>query len=288
MRESPCGGAFARPRAVWTHPSYAIDARGTIRRPSRDHAAVRVVTPPRRARVLAAAFAFADHACMNTPRRSPFRVWLLIGFLAILAASFIQPTDLSDMLLEHIPTLALLGFLVWVDRGSPLSNASYTLLFVFLLLHVVGAHYLYMNVPYDTWSRALLGTGISDLIGTERNHYDRLVHFTFGLLLVKPMCELVERFLGLRRVGGLVVSIAFLAVLSKSYELIEWGIAAFMDPESADAYNGQQGDVFDAHKDMALAFIGSILGGIIVLPAGGPGRQRALVAGRDAPRGADR
>ncbi|MCI0335790.1 MAG: DUF2238 domain-containing protein [Planctomycetes bacterium] len=34
-------------------------------------------------------------------------------------------------------------------------------------------------------------------------------------------------------------------------------------PDWADAYNGQQGDVWDAQRDMTLAWAGSVLGVIL-------------------------
>ena len=43
------------------------------------------------------------------------------------------------------------------------------------------------------------------------------------------------------------------------YEWAEWGVALALSPEQAEAYNGQQGDIWDAHKDMLLATIGAIL-----------------------------
>lgn len=61
----------------------------------------------------------------------------------------------------------------------PSLNDSYCLV-VFLWLHILGARYIYSFVPYDDWSRSVLGSGISEWFGWERNHYDRLVHLCFG------------------------------------------------------------------------------------------------------------
>lgn len=196
-------------------------------------------------------------------RRIPFRLWLLLLLLLGLALSAINPTDPRDFVYEHLPTVAFLLFIIVYERRSPhgpLSPAAYTLLFGFISLHVLGAHYLYSNVPYDTWSETVLGRSISDVFGWERNHYDRLVHFLFGLLLLLPMVEFVQRwYSATTRLGQLVIAVLILAFLSQVYEWAEWVLTMMVSPEQAENYNGQQGDMFDAQKDMALAFVGSLI-----------------------------
>lgn len=198
----------------------------------------------------------------------PYRAWLLACTLAAIAVSAIAPYDRRDWLLEHIPTALGLTFLVWYDRrpgGQPLGDGHCTLVFVFLMLHVVGAHFLYSRVPYDAWSEALLGVRPSEWIGASRNHYDRFVHFLFGVLALPPLSELVRRHVAPGRGWNLVVAIAFIGLCSKVYELAEWLIAVLLSPEQAEAYNGQQGDMFDAQKDMGLAFLGSLLASAAVV-----------------------
>ena len=192
-------------------------------------------------------------------RSIPYRGWLFLIIVAVVVLLGIDPYHHGDYLLEHSPTLALLIYLSFFDRKWTLSNTSATLIFIFLLLHALGAHYLYSRVPYDAWVRGIFGTDITTTFGFERNHYDRLVHFCFGILMVYPMREVVSKYLRLGPIAGLVIAVAFLAVGSKLYELAEWLIALLMDPEAAERYNGQQGDMFDAHKDMALALTGSLI-----------------------------
>jgi putative membrane protein len=197
--------------------------------------------------------------------RLPYRAWLLIIFLVALLISVINPADRFDFLLEHVPTVAALALLMWVDRRQPLSNLAYSLIFVYMMLHVLGAHYLYSHVPYDVWAQRLFGFDITGTFGFRRNHYDRLVHFAHGLLLLEPMRELAMRWLRIDGVRSVIVAGAFLAVLSTVYELAEWLIAVVMDSEQAEMYNGQQGDMFDAQKDMALALLGSTISGLIII-----------------------
>jgi putative membrane protein len=202
----------------------------------------------------------------------PYRAWLLVVVLAAIGSSAIAPYDRRDWCLEHLATAATIGFFVWYERrpgGQPLPDVCYSLLAVFTLLHVLGAHFLYSRVPYEAWWHELVG-GVPT---TGRNHYDRFVHFSFGLLLLPMLAELVHRHVTARRGWTVVVAIAFVGVLSKLYELAEWGIALAVSPEAAEAYNGQQGDPFDAQKDMALAFTGSLVGIPFVA-----GRRRATAA----------
>lgn len=198
----------------------------------------------------------------------PYRGWLLMTFLVLLAISAIRPWYPQDFFIEHILTAISLALLIAVDRRQTLSNASCTLIFLFLVLHILGAHYTYSHVPYDDWSRALFGEPISTTFGWERNHYDRLVHLAFGLLMVYPARELLARLmpeLQPRDWRLLVAAVLVLAVLSKLYELLEWMFAIVMTQDAASLYNGEQGDVRDAHKDMALALLGALIGALITL-----------------------
>ncbi|MGI9013945.1 MAG: DUF2238 domain-containing protein [Phycisphaerales bacterium] len=198
------------------------------------------------------------NAADESPRRSPLRIVLLCVFLVIFAISCINPDHPRDFILEHTFTAAGLMALFFIDRQAPLSNWSYGLLFIFFSLHVVGAHYTYSHVPYDQWSRAVTGTSISEMMHWERNHYDRLVHLAAGLLCMRPIRELAERWTRVSFHAACFIAIATLALFSMTYELIEWVFAMTMSEENAEIYNGQQGDVFDAQKDMALALLGSI------------------------------
>ncbi len=131
---------------------------------------------------------------LATSSRYP-RVLLVIIVLYWLAWAF-RPVIFSDWLLENV--LQVLGVLILIltHRRFPLSNISYTLIFIFCALHTMGAHYSYSLVPYDLWSRNLLGISVQDGLGWQRNHYDRLVHFSFGFLLSYPIREYFMRIVG--------------------------------------------------------------------------------------------
>jgi putative membrane protein len=191
--------------------------------------------------------------------------FLLLAFLAVLLVSCIRPPygDGSDFTLQHVPTVCLLiGLLIIAKRWS-ISNASYAAILAFLALHALGARYLYSNVPYDRWASELLGSSISSWFGFERNHYDRLVHWCYGVLLFFPFRELHRRTS--RASYGWASLLAFETVLVTSmlYEILEWLIAVGLSPAAAEAYNGQQGDMWDAQKDMALAAGGAVAAALL-------------------------
>lgn len=151
-------------------------------------------------------------------------------------------------------------------RYGYISSRSYALASIFLLIHIIGARYLYSYVPYDDWTEQLFGISLNELFGWQRNMYDRLVHFSYGLLLFFAMMESSKSIFKVQSTK-LLIAIALMVNMSSSllYELLEWGIATTLSPEAAEAYNGQQGDVWDAHKDMALALLGGLIAAAITL-----------------------
>ena len=195
----------------------------------------------------------ADTSASATQRR-------LLGLLLVLllAAQIDQPYP-EIALLQHIPTMLLIVTGPLLLRGWPLSTASVACIVAFMALHTLGGRYAYSNVPYDDWARAVTGTTLSDAFGWTRNHYDRLVHFAFGALSVVPVAEVARRWGGLSRRGAAFTVLGWVLAISCLYEVFEWLLTIVAAGETADRYNGQQGDIWDAQKDMALAALGAIL-----------------------------
>jgi len=172
-------------------------------------------------------------------------------FALAVAWSAIGPWYPSDWLLENALAWLFVAVLLATSHRFTFSRRSYTLILVFLLFHELGAHYTYAEVPYREWFPALaLG---------ERNHYDRLVHFLFGLLLAHPIREIFLRVAHVRGFWGYYLPLDLTMACSMLYELIEWGAAEVVGGELGMAYLGTQGDIWDAHKDMALASLGAVL-----------------------------
>lgn len=182
--------------------------------------------------------------------------------LAVLLASIDAPYP-AVAPLHHIPTVLLMLAAPWLLRRWPLSNAAVACILAFFLLHTLGGRYTYSNVPYDAWSRALTGHDIGSTFGWTRNHYDRLVHFAFGLFAVRPVGEALIRHGGLGWRGAIAGAILFSLAVGALYEIFEWLLTLLAADATADDYNGQQGDPWDAQKDMALALLGSLAAAIV-------------------------
>jgi len=182
----------------------------------------------------------------------------LLGlFVAIFIALAIAPSYREDWLLENLLVFVAVPMLVVNYRRLRFSNFAYTCLFVFFVLHEIGAHYTYSEVPWREWLAAVAG-GDGGIEG--RNHYDRFVHFTYGLLLMPAVCELFEQRASPRGLWRWLMPLFFLMAHSVIYELIEWLAALRFGGELGVAYLGTQGDEWDAQKDMALAALGALTG----------------------------
>jgi putative membrane protein len=121
---------------------------------------------------------------------------------------------------------------------------------VFLSLHLIGAHYTYAETPLGFWLR--------DAFALQRNPYDRIVHFSYGLLCVYPFREILLRVAGVGRSWTYFLAASLILAFSAFYEIIEAVVAMLVDPELGAAYLGTQGDEWDAQKDSALALAGAV------------------------------
>jgi putative membrane protein len=162
----------------------------------------------------------------------------------------INPHHFSDWVLENVLVVAAVALLFFTRNSFPLSRVSYTCIFVFMMLHALGAHYTYAEVPYEKWFPVFEG---------GRNHFDRLVHFAYGLLFAYPIREMFLRIGNMRGFWGYFLPLDLTMSTSMIYELIEWAAAGVFGGDLGAAYLGTQGDVWDAHKDMALASLGALI-----------------------------
>ncbi|HEX7874887.1 MAG TPA: DUF2238 domain-containing protein [Sphingobium sp.] len=178
--------------------------------------------------------------------------------LAVVLANIAQPyPELAP--LQHIPTLVLIAAAPLLIRRWSLSTASVASIWLFMLLHTLGGRYIYSYVPYDDWARTLTGCTVSGAFGWTRNHYDRLIHFSFGLLWTLPIRQGLVRRHGMETGIALFAAFATIGLVSALYEIFEWALTLVAAGDTADYYNGQQGDIWDAQKDMALAQVGSVV-----------------------------
>ncbi|MBL8863169.1 MAG: DUF2238 domain-containing protein [Planctomycetes bacterium] len=186
------------------------------------------------------------------------RATLLAILLALFVILGIAPLERDTWAVENALFVAALVVLLATRRALPLTDLSVWLVFVFLVLHEVGAHYTYSLVPYDRWFQAVTGRTLNSILGFERNHYDRLVHCAFGLLLAVPMRELFLRVADARGFVSYWLPVQMTLSFSALYELLEWAAAEVFGGDLGTAYLGTQGDEWDAQKDMGLAALGAL------------------------------
>jgi putative membrane protein len=189
---------------------------------------------------------------------------ILSLFILFAGAWAFSPIDRADWALENALTAVFVVALIITYRWVPLSNISYTLIFLFMCLHTIGAHYTYSLVPYNDWTKAVFGSPLNSWFGWERNHFDRAVHFCFGFLLAYPIRELFLRVAGARGFWGYYLPLDLTMSFSMVYELIEWAAAVGFGGDLGVAYVGAQGDIWDAQKDMALASAGALISMCVV------------------------
>ncbi len=175
---------------------------------------------------------------------------LLALYAAVFAVCAIAPYDRAVWWAENIPVLAVVAVLVLIARSHRFSDTSYVLMTVFIVLHTVGGHYTFERVPFDA---------VTGFFGFERNHYDRLAHFSVGLYAY-PIAEflLAKRLVHGRWIVALFPVFA-IATVAGVYEIFEWQYALNSDPAAGIAVLGSQGDIWDAQKDILADTLGALL-----------------------------
>jgi putative membrane protein len=185
---------------------------------------------------------FRDHRLLQA---------LVVWYAAVWVATSLAPLDRHDWFLENLLVFAVMALLIGTHRMFPLSDLSYLLITAFLTLHAIGAHYTYSDVPFGFWLQRTLGFA--------RNPFDRIVHFSFGLLLAYPIREVFLRVANARGFWAYYLPLDVTLAFSAVYEIMEMVIATMVAPGTGDAWLGTQGDVWDPQKDMGLAALGALL-----------------------------
>ncbi|MBS1634274.1 MAG: DUF2238 domain-containing protein [Bacteroidetes bacterium] len=192
----------------------------------------------------------------SSPTRRAFKQNRLLWFFAfvffgIWISTLIGTSNLANWCMENTLVIIFLFSLVLSYRKFKFSDLSYLLITVYLCLHVYGAKYTYALNPFGFW--------LQDTFHLARNHYDRIVHFSFGFMLAYPMRDYFKNHMEWPSWVCWVLPCEITLSFSAMYELVEWSVADIFFPAEGDAYLGTQGDIWDAQKDMCLAFFGSIL-----------------------------
>lgn len=176
---------------------------------------------------------------------------LLGAYLVLWTALAIAPLHRHDWMLENVLAVFVIGLLIATYRRFQFSDRSYVLIAAFMMLHAVGAHYTYEQVPLGDWMKQALEF--------QRNHFDRVAHFAFGLLLTSPVRELFVRLAHLKGFWSHYFALTTVVSLSGSFEVLEAWVAQIVSPELGALYLGIQGDIWDAQEDMTAALAGAVL-----------------------------
>ena len=184
-----------------------------------------------------------------TFRANRFLTFLLLLYAIIWIALAVAPSDRTAWLLENLLVVLFVGAFAFTFRRFTFSNRSYFLIATFLTLHAVGAHYTYAQTPFGEW--------LKEVFDLSRNHFDRMIHFSFGLLMAYPVREVLLRVAKVPRIVALWMAVASVLAASTIFEIVEAIAAEAVSPGEGPRWLGGQGDVWDAQSDMVLAFIGA-------------------------------
>ncbi|MGD8241179.1 MAG: DUF2238 domain-containing protein [Desulfobacterales bacterium] len=176
-------------------------------------------------------------------------LFLLLAYLLLFAFLAINPFARSVWWAENLPIMLIVAGLILTYRWFVFSNTAYALMAFLIFLHTIGGHFTFERVPFD-W--------FTDLFEFERNHYDRIAHFTVGFYAYALAEILLRRRLVLSRTVLYLFPVCFILAVAGVYEIFEWGYALSADPAAGIAVLGSQGDIWDAQKDMLADGLGAV------------------------------
>lgn len=186
-----------------------------------------------------------------------------IAFIAIIvlatALSLIDPPFPHDMYLQHLGTLVLVIILLIDTRLKLFNRPAFLGIFLFTLLHVFSARWVYSWVPYNEWSIRFFNFDINARFGFHRNEFDRFVHFAFGILIWPLLMQIYSGWKGNGKAKAAFVAWLTIQTAAMLYELFEYAITLVLSDEAATNYNGQQGDPWDSQKDMGMSLLSSTI-----------------------------
>jgi putative membrane protein len=183
---------------------------------------------------------------------------LLFGtYVLVFIALGIHPHDRAVWWAENIPIVLLaLTLAIMYVRGIRLSNLGYVFASVLLFLHTVGGHYTFERVPFGWVTRTF---------DFERNHFDRVAHFSVGFYAFGLAELLIGRRLVIRPWVAYLFGIFCIGTVAALYEIIEWIYAAVEGGSAGAAFLGSQGDIWDAQKDMAADISGALFASAVFM-----------------------
>lgn len=185
---------------------------------------------------------------------------LLMGLLTL-----INPPYPHEMYLQHSGTVLLLAILIIDIKKNYLYLSSFLGIAAMTGIHIFAARWLYTYVPYNEWFKELFNFDFQAYFGFKRNHFDRFVHFLFGIFVWPFLIQVLGSWRNLKRIQVILIAWLMIQTSAMIYELFEWSLTLVLSTEAADNYNGQQGDWWDSQKDMSLSLLSSTIMGLISL-----------------------
>ncbi|WP_373994194.1 DUF2238 domain-containing protein [Grimontia hollisae] len=184
---------------------------------------------------------------MTTSPINMLKVLTSLYALVFLFSAY-NPNSYPVWIAEIVPAIGVLAIIWWANRYHHWSTTASILMFIWLCLHTIGAKYTFAEVPFD-W--------FNDAIGSERNQFDRVAHFSIGLFAY-PIAEvLLDKKLARPVIAFLFALFSIMAVAA-GYEIIEWWYAELAGGDEGIAFLGSQGDIWDAQKDMLMDTLGGL------------------------------
>jgi len=203
---------------------------------------------------------------MKSIHRENLFLVLLSGLLSLVIAwSAWRPVEWGVWWMEMAWVLGVFALLALTYRRFRFSNLAYGIVFIWLALHTIGAHYTFEHVPCD-WLKSLLGS--------ERNHYDRIAHYCVGLnsfMIAELACR--RRWMTNAVVAAVFGVLAIMA-MAAAWEIIEWIVAVWDGGPDGLAFLGSQGDVWDAQKDMLCDTLGAMTAALLFVTRESPIKKR--------------
>ncbi len=181
-----------------------------------------------------------------------FKKTLVVIFIVFWVALAINPADYGIWALENFLVITIFPVVLWLDRRYHFNDLTFLSLTVFVILHLFGANTTYNSMVYFEW--------FSELFGWQRNYYDQVIHFLFGLMVFVPFYELFYHQ-GISRKLSYLIAFLLITSVGAWYEILEW-LAMVLFCRQADVVclgAVTQGDIWDAQKDIAYAVIGSLV-----------------------------
>ncbi|MGY5819798.1 DUF2238 domain-containing protein [Vibrio chemaguriensis] len=174
---------------------------------------------------------------------------LTIFYAIVFLFSAFEPNSRAVWFAEIIPAIGILVAIWVISIRYQFSNTAYLLMFIWLCLHTIGAKYTFSEVPFD-W--------FNDMIGSDRNNFDRVAHFSIGLYAY-PIAEYLIHKNKFNKTFSCWFALFAIMSLAAGYEIIEWWYAELAGGDEGIAFLGSQGDIWDAQKDMLCDTVGAAL-----------------------------